>query len=306
MTEPEFTARDARAREADGDREVAEDREVADELRVLLQLAAPHLAAPEDRMERVLARAARTRRRRRRAALAGGLAIGLTAAALAAAPALAPGPGGGTALHPAASGPVIGAAPPAGGSPSPSPAPVPEGGADDTRTVRFSTLDDLVVDAPGGWFDLTAPPGPGQPDPVGYLASQRISLSAGCPKRDAGPDAVCLTSGTLLDDGALVSLRLIRDQNDLGKYPGEAERLQAMPPEKECSVRGGTQQMRGHRTLLLGGQEEIIQLTGCLRLPSKATLMALETTIASIRPAWAALNKPLPSATPVTPLTGTK
>ncbi|MFF2658282.1 hypothetical protein ACFVUH_13045 [Kitasatospora sp. NPDC058032] len=291
MTDPEFTAADA------GERETAEDREVADELRVLLQLAAPQLPSPEDRMQRVLARVLRTRRRRRRAALAGGLAVGLTAAVLAAAPALAPGPPA-TALGPAASGP------PADASPSAS----PESGAADQRTVRFRGLDDIAVDVPEGWYDLTVLPAPNHQEPVGYLASQQLSDESACPTRVGLQDSVCVSAGGLSNGGVVLALRLVRDPGAVGKYGGE-ELLRPALNDEDCGVMGGTQRVIGFRKLVLGGRPEVVQLTGCLRRPSKETLATLDTMVASVRPAGQASDGPLtPSAlaAPTTPADRTK
>ncbi|MFE6870416.1 hypothetical protein ACFVFS_28170 [Kitasatospora sp. NPDC057692] len=285
MTEPESTAPDAR------DQETVEDREVANELRVLLQLAAPHLPTPEDRMERVLARVIRTRRRRRRAALAGGLGIGLTAAVLAAAPALAPGPPG-TALGPAASGPAVTA------SPSASPSAVPDDGSADTTTVTFPLLDDLAVDVPDSWYSLTAQPGAEQPDPTVYLASQQISGAAGCPIRDGRQDPVCISSGMLLDDGVLITLRLIRDQAAVTKFQGEAEPTATPQATKECSLRGGVEQLTRHRPLVLDGRLELVQLTACMRRPSSETLKAVAWTLTSLRPAGTAPDRAAAPALP--------
>ncbi|MFF2950085.1 hypothetical protein ACFVVU_01840 [Kitasatospora sp. NPDC057965] len=290
MTDPEFTAAGA------GDQETAEDREVADELRVLLQLAAPQLPSPEDRLERVLARVLRTRRRRRRAALAGGLAVGLTVAVLAAAPALAPGPPA-TALGPAVS------APPSGASPSASPD--SGSGAADQRTVRFGVLDDIAVDVPEGWYDLTVLPAPDHPAPVGYLASQQLSDEPGCPIRAGLQESVCVAAGGLSDDGVVLALRLVRDPGAVGKYEGE-ELLHSASNDKECMAMGGTQQVLGFRRLVLGGRPEVVQLTGCLRRPSKETLTTLDRMAASIRPAGQASDGPLTPATPLTPSGRTK
>ncbi|MEU6239474.1 hypothetical protein ABZ885_41770, partial [Kitasatospora sp. NPDC047058] len=55
-----------------GDSGPGADTEVERELRVLLHRAAPHLPAPDDRMDRIRERADRARRRRRAAALAAG------------------------------------------------------------------------------------------------------------------------------------------------------------------------------------------------------------------------------------------
>ncbi|MFF8774417.1 hypothetical protein [Kitasatospora sp. NPDC015120] len=289
MTEPEFPAGGAPDREAPG------DREVADELRVLLQLAAPHLSAPEDRMERVLARAARTRRRRRRAALAGGLAVGLTAAVLAAAPALAPGPGG-PALRPAASGPAGDAVPSGGASPSTPPG----AGAGDGPTVRFTLLDDIAVDVPFGWYGLTALAGSEQSEPLGYLSSQQLAGAADCPRPDNLQSPVCIVSGLLPDDGVVIALRVIPEQSGAEKLLGRPPVLEAAPTDKDCVLRGGTQQLRGFRAVLVSGRAEMIQLTACLRAPSSGTLLALNRTVTSIR-----AGEKAPSASPV-PVTRTK
>ncbi|MFE7563027.1 hypothetical protein [Kitasatospora sp. NPDC057500] len=269
MTGSEFAARDPRAGEgADEDTGLtAEDREVADELRVLLQLAAPHLSAPEDRMERVLGRVARTRRRRRRAALAGGLAIGLTSAVLVAAPALAPGPPD-TALSPAAPGPAS-SGPTVGGSAG-------------VKTVRFSGMADLVVDVPADWYDLTKRPAAGSGDPVGYLSSQRIAVPAACPGRTGLP--VCIASGALDVDGVLISIRMVREQDVPGGEPGEAGALASIPPDEECTAWGGTQQNRGYRPYSPNRGNAVVELTACLRGPSAATLTTVEKTFASVRP----------------------
>ncbi|WP_380283130.1 hypothetical protein [Kitasatospora purpeofusca] len=276
------------------ERETAEDREVANELRVLLQLATPHLPPPEDRMERVLARVVRTRRRRRRAALAGGLALGLTAAVLAAAPALAPGPPG-TTLGPAASGPAVSTSP--GASPSPSSG----GGEADGRTVRFALLDDVVIDVPEGWYDLTVQPGPGQPEPTGYLASQRLADAAGCPTRDDRQDAACLVTGTLVDDGVFMTLRLIRDPAALEKARSETDTRQNTQSSKECTFMGGARQMTWFRTLVLAGRAEVVQLSACLRRTSEETFLVLDRMLASLRPAGTAPSTSATSPTPSLP-----
>ncbi|MFF7453215.1 hypothetical protein [Kitasatospora sp. NPDC008115] len=283
MTGHEFTPRDARAGEdtGEGAELTAEDREVADELRVLLQLAAPHLSAPEDRIERVLARAARTRRRRRRASLASGLAIGLTVAVLASAPALAPGPKD-TALRPVAPGPSVGGAPTPSPTPTPSPGLGSGGGSAETKTVLFNALDSLVVDVPADWYDLTVRPFPGSAEPVGYLSSQRMTVPAACPDRGDAP--VCVSSGALDADGVLIAVRVIREENAPGNYLGEAGAPASMPPDKGCVVWGGTQQTRAYRPFTPAKEEAVVQLTACLRQPSAETLRTLEKTFASVRP----------------------
>lgn len=208
-----------------------------DELRILLQLAAPHLAAPDDRMDRIRERAARTRRRRRTAALAAGLATGLTAAVLAAAPALAPSPSG-TALAPGSAGP---AAP--GGAPSnasPSPTPDRTTGSETGGPVRFPDLGGVIVDIPPDWYRLSVP-GTNRRDGTaafGYAAGQPIVPEAGCPIRNGTRDRFCLASGSLEDGGALVGLTLVRDPALAGKQAGQAIDLTEAPLEKSCLVQG--------------------------------------------------------------------
>ncbi|MFF7592691.1 hypothetical protein ACFZCK_34955 [Kitasatospora purpeofusca] len=327
MTEHDFAAWE---REAALDRAVADDHEVADELRVLLQLAAPHLSAPADRMERVLARATLARRRRRRAALAAGLAVGLTAAVLAAAPALAPGPTG-TVLGPAASGPALGAIPPAGapssaaaGSPeasasaspgpgsgdprTPSPSDSPSVGADGgptqdptgeaagpIRPTRFTPLDGVVLDVPDAWSDLTLLATAGRPESVGYLASQPLAREPGCPIRNGVQPPVCLAAGGLLDNSVIVSFRLVRDEKLATEAAGRSVLLRDIEVDKDCAVHGGTRQLVAQQVVIPNGQAEVVELSACLRRPSQETLSTLYRVTASVRLFGTATNSPVTS-----------
>ncbi|MFD8696938.1 hypothetical protein [Kitasatospora purpeofusca] len=319
MTEHDFAAWE---REAALDRAVADDHEVADELRVLLQLAAPHLSAPANRMERVLARAALARRRRRRAALAAGLAVGLTAAVLAAAPALAPGPTG-TVLSPAASGPALGAVPPAGspeasasvspgpgpGDPrNPSPSDSPSVGADGgsteyptgdafgpIRPTRFTLLDGVVLDLPEAWSDLTLLATAGRPEPVGYIASQPMAREPGCPIRNGVQQPVCLASGGLLDNSMIVSFRLVRDEKLATEAAGRSVLLQDVVVDKDCAIHGGTRQLVAQQVVIPNGQAEVVELSACLRRPTQQTLSTLYRVAASVRLFGTATNSPITS-----------
>ncbi|MEV0189463.1 hypothetical protein AB0I39_13130 [Kitasatospora purpeofusca] len=319
MTEHDFAAWE---REAALDRAVADDHEVADELRVLLQLAPPHLSAPADRMERVLARAALARRRRRRAALAAGLAVGLTAAVLAAAPALAPGPTG-TVLSPAASGPALGAMPPAGspeasasaspgpgwddpGNPSPSGSPSvgADGGSNEDptgdptapiRPTRFTALDGVVLDVPDAWSDLTLLATAGRPDPVGYIASQPLAREPGCQIRNGVQPPVCLAAGGLLDNSVMVSLRLVRDEKLATETSGRSVMLRDIEVEKDCAVQGGSRQVVAQQVVVPNGQAEVVELSACLRRPSQETISAVYRVAASVRLFGAATNSPITS-----------
>ncbi|MGY0459692.1 hypothetical protein ACW14Y_05485 [Kitasatospora sp. cg17-2] len=329
MTERDFAAWEREAaldRETALDRAVADDHEVADELRVLLQLAAPHLSAPADRMERVLARAALARRRRRRTALAAGLAVGLTAAVLAAAPALAPGPTG-TVLTPAASGPALGAMPPAGApagspeasasaspdpgwgdprtaSPSGSPSVGADGGSTDDptgdavgpiRPTRFTPLDGVIVDVPNTWSDLTLLGTAGRPEPVGYLASQPLSREPGCPIRNGVRPPVCLAAGGLLDNSVIVSLRLVRDEKLAAEAASRPALLQDVEVDKECGVHGGTRQLVAQQVVIPNGQAEVVELSACLRRPTQETMSALYRITSSVRLFGTATNSPITS-----------
>ncbi|MFJ4672617.1 hypothetical protein [Kitasatospora purpeofusca] len=327
MTEHDFAAWE---REAALDRAVADDHEVADELRVLLQLAAPHLSAPADRMERVLARAALARRRRRRAALAAGLAVGLTAAVLAAAPALAPGPTG-TVLGPAASGPALGAIPPAGapsgapaGSPeasasvspgpgpsdprTPSPSDSPSVGADGgstedptgdafgpIRPTRFTLLDGVVLDVPDAWSDLTLLATAERPEPVGYIASQPLAREPGCPIRNGVQQPMCLAAGGLLDNSVIVSFRLVRDEKLATEAAGRSVLLRDIEVDKDCAVHGGTRQLVAQQVVIPNGQAEVVELSACLRRPSQQTLSTLYRVSASVRLFGTATDSPITS-----------
>ncbi len=333
MTERDYSGWDPAAAL---DRAADEDREVADELRVLLQLAVPHLPAPEDRMERVLARAARTRRHRRRAALAAGLAVGLTAAVLAAAPALAPGPTA-TVLVPAASGPALGAIPPAGspagpptvfpgvpdgastGTPpnaSPAAPSVPTGeapgvgaGGDGTgdngdngsayvRPTRFTPLDGVIIDVPDTWYDLTLLATAGRPETVGYVSSLPLAREPGCPVHDNLQTAVCVASGTLPEDAVFIAIRLVRDDKVVTRTVGQSVLLQDSTIDRGCAAQGGTRQLHAQQVIIPSGQAEVVDLSACLRRPSKATLAALERFAASVRLFGTATNSPVGSTGP--------
>ncbi|MFB8238660.1 hypothetical protein ACFC58_19110 [Kitasatospora purpeofusca] len=325
MTEHDFAAWE---REAALDRAVADDHEVADELRVLLQLAAPHLSAPADRMERVLARAALARRRRRRAALAAGLAVGLTAAVLAAAPALAPGPTA-TVIGPAASGPALGSVPPAGspagtptGTPSTSPEAAPGGAeagvtggqpgeptatpsgepTDDgvlppPRPTRFTALDGVIVDVPDSWSDLTLLATAGRPDSVGYLASQPLAREPGCQIRNGVQPAVCLAAGGLIDNTAIVSVRVVRDEKAATEAAKQSVLLQDIEVTMECLSQGGTRQLVAQQVIIPNGRAEVVELSACLRRPTQATLSTLHRVASSVRLFGAATNSPISSTT---------
>ncbi|MEK2494932.1 hypothetical protein WN990_35865 [Kitasatospora purpeofusca] len=331
MTERDFAAWEREAaldRETALDRAVADDHEVADELRVLLQLAAPHLSAPADRMDRVLARAALARRRRRRAALAAGLAVGLTAAVLAAAPALAPGPTG-TVLGPAASGPALGGMPAAGapsgapaGSPeastsaspapgdprSPSPADSPSVGADggstdgptgDTvgplRPTRFTLLDGVIIDVPEAWSDLTLLGTAERPESVGYLASQSIAREPGCPIRNGVEQPVCLAAGGLLDNSMIVSVRVLRDEKLATEAASRSALLRDTEVAKDCATHGGSRQLVAQQVVIPNGKAEVVELSACLRRPTQETLSTLYRLTASVRLFGTATNSPITS-----------
>ncbi|MFF3008031.1 hypothetical protein ACFVTF_35130 [Kitasatospora sp. NPDC057940] len=252
-----------------------------EELRVLLHQAVPELATPEDRMERVRARAIGTRRRRRAAGLGAGLTAGLVAAALAAAPAIAP-----TPEHGVAAGPSMAAGPAEtvpGGEP-----PVPTDGASATPTtvptsrsqVHFSSYPDVVLDLPSGWYSQSTFNG----DPrngIGYLATGPISPASPC--RTAG--ITCPSDSLLPADGALLTLRLV-DQPDLvGKFTTSSAVTSDVALDKECLSLGGTRELIGNRALARTGTLVLIRLTACLREPSHLTIQQVQQVLDSIRTA---------------------
>ncbi|MFJ8431599.1 hypothetical protein ACIQ9P_09875 [Kitasatospora sp. NPDC094019] len=324
MTEHDFAAWEretALDRDTALDDPVADDHEVADELRVLLQLAAPHLPAPADRMDRVLARAALARRRRRRTALAAGLAVGLTAAVLAAAPALAPGPAS-TGLGPAASGPTLGAIPPAGSpaaavpetsaaapsepsSTAPTASPSsnasaavgdPTGdGSFPVRATRFTVLDGVIVDVPDSWFDLTLAPAAGQSDGAGYVSSQALTREPGCQIREGKQDPVCLAAGGLLDDSVLVSVRVVRGEKAVSEAVGRSVLVRETGVDKECATQGGSRQLTAQQVIVPNGQPEVIDLSVCLRHPTQDTLAAVDRFATSVRLFGPATNSAITS-----------
>ncbi|MEV7926934.1 hypothetical protein [Kitasatospora sp. NPDC088779] len=255
-----------------------------EELRILLHQAVPELATPEDRMERVRARAIGTRRRRRAAGLGAGLTAGLVAAALAAAPAIAPTPehgvaaGLGTAAGPGVTGPaetVPGGVPPTPTiGPSATPTMVPTPGSQ----VRFSSYPNLALDLPSGWYSQSTFNG----DPrngIGYLATGPISPASPC--RTAG---IACPSDTLLPvGGALLTLRLV-DQPDLvGKFTTSLAVTSDVTLDKECLTLGGTRELIGHRAVARTGTLVLIQLTACLREPSHVTIQQVQQVLDSIR-----------------------
>ncbi|MEV6978719.1 hypothetical protein [Kitasatospora sp. NPDC093806] len=311
MTEREFIGWDGAASGPHRDDEQHEeheehdrraDQEVEHELRILLQLAAPHLPAPEDRMEQVRARAARTRRRRRAAALAAGLTAGLTAAVLAAAPALAPGPSG-IAIGPASAGAVPGgaspASPSAGASPSATPSRAPDGAAGSGTDaseggwpVRFAQLEGLVVDSPPEWYRLVVPAGAERSESVGYLSSQPLVAQPGCPIRNGERGWYCLSTGALADDGAVVALRVFPGSKAAAKDLGAPQPVSEIPLDKECNALGGTRALRGYRALPVNGQLDVVELTACLRLPSTGTVLLVGTVLDSVRSTGGASEAP--------------
>ncbi|MGA5821042.1 hypothetical protein ACPC54_24625 [Kitasatospora sp. NPDC094028] len=232
------------------------------ELRGLLQRAVPPLATPDDRVQRVLARADRTRARRRRAGLAGGLGSGLLAAVLAAAPALAPAPGPDSAAGqgPAARTPAATVSPPA---PEASP-------------IRFP-LYGLVGNLPPDWYARTFATNPR--DGAAHLANLPFDPNTGCKAADLS----CLPTGPLPIDGVVVTLRLgVPPDSSTGGTASPAV-LAAVVPGKECGARGGNRELLGHRQVAANGGLMRIDLTACLRDPSDRTLAQVQQVIDSIR-----------------------
>ncbi|MEE1783859.1 hypothetical protein PUR71_13210 [Streptomyces sp. SP17BM10] len=249
-----------------------------EELRVLLQRAAPHLAAPEDRIERVLARAGRTRRRRRAAGLGAGLTGGLLAAALAAAPAIAPAPDATGALG-AAGTPATA---PSAATAAPSATPEPEGpdpvGPLGTA-ISFGSGPDMVVNVPKGW--LTQANGWAQPDvTIGTLANQPLVEPTAC----EGRKTLCLPVGQLRGSGVVVTFRLVKDPSRIKEYADQSRPAQAAAVGKECTTVGGTAELVGYRTVASGPAPAVIELTACLREPTTAVVQQVQQVLESVRP----------------------
>ncbi|MFF2745628.1 hypothetical protein ACFVVA_08795 [Kitasatospora sp. NPDC058048] len=229
------------------------------ELRFLLQRAVPDLDAPEDRMDRVRARAARTRSRRRTATIGAGLTGGLVAAALAAAPAVAPAPERGAAAGPVAAPSAVATVPP------------PE------ATIRFPALPDVSVDVPHGWRTrdgLTDDPRDG----IGFLATHPLDVKSSCPE-----GGLCVPVGPLTADDAFVMLQLVDDQARIQQAAAGPATLTEGRPEAFCTTYGGTRQLVGHRVVVRGGRPALIELTACLREPSDPTLRQVRQVLDSLR-----------------------
>ncbi|MFB6891489.1 hypothetical protein ACFCX4_19535 [Kitasatospora sp. NPDC056327] len=274
-----------------------DDHEVEEELRTLLQLAAPYLPAPADRMERVFAIAARARRRRRRAALAAGLAVGLTAAVLAAAPALAPAPQG-TVLRPAVSGPALAVPPDDPGKARPSASPtVPSGsGSTAARSVVFPQVSGLVADLPEGWSDLTGPADGMRTR--GFVSPQPLTQGPDCPT-----ELACPATGTLAEGNLILSFRFTGQAplpGDAATAP-EVPRFQEIGVDPACRMARGTRQLQAIWFLPADTQKRILVVSVCMRAPTERTFATLEDTAASLRLAGNVWYQPDTPATPSAP-----
>ncbi|MGW2373345.1 hypothetical protein [Kitasatospora sp. NPDC001683] len=233
-----------------------------EELRVLLRRAVPALAAPQDRLERVLARADRNRRRRRAAGLGLGLAGGLVAAALAAAPATAPGPERGPAGQPTASAPTT-------GTPSGTP-------AEPVELVHFPGADGLTATRPPGWYFQPVSSDPRRT--IGYLANRQFNAKAPCPA-SVGP---CVPIAPLTTDRVLLTLRLIDLPDAAGQTDGETTSMTDIVVDKDCSGYGGNRELVGHRSIVLE-KTMTVELTACAREPSDQTLRQVQQVLDSLR-----------------------
>ncbi|KJS62346.1 hypothetical protein [Streptomyces rubellomurinus] len=275
-----MSASEFRWDEPEGQAELEERQERQErELRDLLQQAVPPLPTPEDRMQRVLARADRTRARKRTAGLAGGLTTGLLAAVLAAAPALAPSPGADAA---AGRGPA-GVAPSASVSASP--------GVETAIATRFPIYG-LIGDLPPGWSARTSADAPR--DGVEHLANVPFDRSSLCRATDPG----CLPVEALPVDGAVLTVRLGGPTEPDPGEPSALTSLSTVPAGTVCAARGGTGELVGHRRIDALGKPVRIELTGCLREPSGRTLAQIRQVIESIRYPQPAVASPSSPSTP--------
>ncbi|MEU1285105.1 hypothetical protein [Kitasatospora sp. NPDC005856] len=242
------------------------------ELRHLLQRAVPDLAAPEDRMERIRARAARTRSRRRAATIGSALTGGLVAAALLAAPAVAPAPERGATAAPAGTPSAVSSVPPAPTGRPPGDV-VPPG-----TGTRFPALPDLVVEVPDGWHSRDGITGDPR-DGIGFLATEPLDSRQSCPPEIG----VCIPIGPLAADGAFLGLQLVDDQSRIQQAPGGPATLTDEPPEPFCRTQGGTRTIIGRRVISRDGVPALIEVTACLRQPSDRTVQQVRDVLDSIR-----------------------
>ncbi|MFE2409554.1 hypothetical protein ACFXDE_14545 [Kitasatospora sp. NPDC059408] len=247
------------------------------ELRILLQQAAPHLAAPEDRIQRILDRADRTRRRRRAAGLGAGLTGGLLAAVLAAAPAIAP-----SGPH---SGPLgaAGAPAPAPSTAAPSPSPAPEG-PDAVGplgpAISFRSVPEMVVNVPKGWF--TQDSGGSSPlRSIGTLANQELIPLSSCPAQQS----ICFPVGKLYAGGVVLTFRLVDDAGTFYRHVGQSGPGEVTAVGKECASAGGSDQLVGYRTVGTGATSTLVELTACFRGPSLIAAQQVAQVLESIRSA---------------------
>ncbi|MFG2848042.1 hypothetical protein ACGF12_33460 [Kitasatospora sp. NPDC048296] len=237
-----------------------------EELRVLLRRAVPALATPEDRMERVLARADRSSRRRRATGLGLGLGGGLLAAVLAAAPALDRGAVGPTAERPA-------------GTSSPSYAPTPS--VSPTRAgdlVHFPQADGLTVALPPGWYAQVS----GVDDPhdhLGYLANRQFDTKVPCPRTAV----FCPPIGALTSDRALLTVKVVGVGDSAGAADGETTGMVDIALDKDCSGQNGNRELVGHRSVTLQNAGVRLELTACVRAPSDRTLQQVQQVLDSLR-----------------------
>ncbi|MET8624343.1 hypothetical protein ABZW30_11400 [Kitasatospora sp. NPDC004669] len=248
-----------------GGRETEEE-----ELRVLLHRAVPALATPEDRMERVLERADRSRRRRRATGLGLGLTGGLLAAVLAAAPAIAPAPDRG-AVGPAAERPA--------GTSSPSNAPTPSVSPTQAGSlVRFPQAEGLTAALPPGWYvQVSGVDGPS--DHLGYLANRQFDTKVPCPQ-----EAVfCPPIGALTSDRALLTVKKVGFADSVGTANGESAGMVDIAIDKDCASQNGSRELVGHRGVSLRNTTVRIELTACVRVPSDRTLQQVQQVLESIR-----------------------
>ncbi|MGW3041325.1 hypothetical protein ACWC9T_15095 [Kitasatospora sp. NPDC001159] len=253
---------------SDPTRDNAEAEE--EELRVLLRRAVPALATPEDRMERVLARADRSRRRRRATGIGLGLSGGLLAAVLAAAPAIAPAPDR-DAVGPAAERPA--------GTSSPSHAPTPSVSPPQSgNLVRFPQADGLTAALPPGWYaQVSGVDGPG--DHLGYLANRQFDTKVPCPQTAV----FCPPIGALTSDRALLTVKVVGIADSAGATGGETTGMVGIAVDKDCASQNGNQELVGHRSVILWNTSVRIELTACVRAPSDQTLQQVQQVLDSLR-----------------------
>ncbi len=107
---------------------------------------------------------------------------------------------------------------------------------------------------------------------------------------------MCLAAGGLLDNSALVSVQLIRDEKAAVEAAKRPVVFQDIEPAKDCLAQGGTRQLVAQQVIVPNRQAEVVELSACLRLPGQEILSTLQQVATSARLLGPATNSPISSA----------